>query len=159
MRLSILMFALLFVLGTICGTHEDLYPDDTATPCNEANEGYEIDDRNSGGPLMLPGANCLQCHEYMDAVGTAFMNANGDEPLEGAIIRLTDAEGAIVESTTNEAGNFSFGDMGGHTLVFPVTAEVEVDGAIAAMIEPVETGSCNSCHSCDGEAGAKLHGP
>ena len=114
---------------------------------------------------MLPGANCLACHDgtnneedeapRFDAAGTAFLDLGGSEPVVGALVRITDANDVVVEMETNSAGNF----YTTRTLVFPIDAEIEVDGTVRTMAASVGVGGCNACHACDGEAGGKLTGP
>jgi hypothetical protein len=57
--------------------------------------------------------------------------------------------------TSNKVGNFSMDEF----ISFPISAEVEVDGAIRVMNDPIETGACNTCHTCEGEAGNKIFIP
>ena len=115
------------------------------------------------GPEMLPGADCVACHTRggareapaWSAGGTAFTDIDGTSPLSGATVRVTDSTGEIVEMRTNRVGNF----YTSRSLTPPLTAEIEVDGQIKRMATKPETGACSSCHTCDGEAGGKLHGP
>jgi hypothetical protein len=112
---------------------------------------------------MLPGSDCLACHApggargapTWTAGGTAFERKDGAAPLAGATVRITDAQGSVVEMTTNRVGNFYTRSA----LVPPLQAEIEVNGVIRAMQGSVDTGACSSCHSCDGAAGGKLRGP
>jgi len=113
---------------------------------------------------MLPGSDCLGCHSageiddsdlVYNLAGTLFADADGTAPLEGARIRITDAEDQLITLSSNEVGNF----WSRRALVFPAEVEVEVDGDVVSMVEPLQQGSCNTCHACDGKAEAKLHGP
>jgi len=144
-----------------CGTGGSA--DDPATTCNEENEACDIGGCDGEGGQMLPGSDCLLCHTNGGANeaspytygGTAFMDIDGLDPLSGAIIRITDADGNVTEVDTNAVGNF----YGTGALVFPILAEIEVDGQVRSMVTPVQTGACNSCHVCAGAAGGKLYTP
>ena len=122
------------------------------------------------GANMLPGADCLACHTegnlfeangepehgpFFTAAGTVYTDGDGSAPAEGAIVRITDAFDHVFELTTSEAGNFFMEDP----LSFPLRVEVEVDGEVRQMQDDVESGSCNSCHSCDGTAANKIFIP
>lgn len=168
------LFPLLALVA--CG---DPTKDDPATACNEENEACGPDELCDGeGGEMLPGSDCLACHsagnlpddkaaapkassdgedeeELFTAAGTVFADLDGTAPLSGAIVRITDADGAVVELTTNDVGNFYTSTP----LTAPLSAEIEVDGEIVEMDTTPDEGACNSCHSCEGAAGGKLTGP
>lgn len=167
--------ALLIALSALaaCG---DPTKDDPSTACNEANEACESGLCDGEGGEMLPGADCLACHsagnftddkaaakesdaedadQLFTAAGTVFADLDGTEPLQGAIVRITDADGATVELTSNGVGNFYTSTP----LTAPLSAEVEVDGEIVEMGTTIDDGGCNSCHACEGAAGGKLTGP
>lgn len=154
------------------GDDTDAAADDTDSPAQLATEACVTDNEacepgapgcRGEGPQMLPGSDCLACHVRggdreappWSAGGTAFVDADGTAPLEDAIVRVTDSNGDVVEMETNGVGNF----YTMRTLVPPLQAEIEVDGAVRTMGSSVETGACGSCHSCDGAAGAKIYGP
>lgn len=153
---------------------------ETGVVCDTENETCAPGEcEEEEGPEMLPGANCQACHtagiiddienddddegesdeESEDDVwsfaGTLYADRYGSEPLQGATIRVTDAEGSVHEVTTNRVGNF-YSDA---ALVFPIFAEVEKDGEIVSMAPSQTTGACNSCHNCSGQAGGKMYGP
>lgn len=177
MRASLLP---LLVLLLACDDESDLgTADDPATACNESNEACEPEVCGGEGGQMLPGSDCLACHSegnlvddkgvarakesedgeedgpFFSAAGTVFADLDGTEPLEGALVRITDANGTLVELTTNAVGNFYTDDA----LTPPLSAEIEVDGEIAQMTETPDVGACNTCHACDGSVGGKLTGP
>jgi hypothetical protein len=123
-------------------------------------------------PTMNPGANCMNCHttdmlievdgdppendDYMwTAAGTAFTDEYGRKPAMGAKVRITDAEDNVIELLTNAAGNF----YTEKEIVFPYHVEIEVNGKVEQDPSERDNGSCNECHSCGGEAGAKLFAP
>lgn len=163
------MLALLSLL-VACG---DPTADDTATSCDESNEACAPGTCDGEGANMLPGSDCIACHspgnfaddkaarakeeeeKFWTAAGTVFADADGTEPLVGAIVRVTDADGNVVEMTSNAVGNFYTADP----LTFPILAEVEKDGEIVEMQGEQSTGACNSCHACTGSVGSKMTGP
>ncbi|MBN2799025.1 MAG: hypothetical protein JXX28_07740 [Deltaproteobacteria bacterium] len=134
--------------------------DDTTTACNEANEECTASTCGGDGSSMLPGANCLACHSddvsseapTFGAGGTVFADADGAAPVSGAIIRITDADGQVVELTSNAVGNFYTRT----DLAMPISAEVELNGNVMAMYTTPSTAACSTCHSCGGSAGGKL---
>jgi hypothetical protein len=110
-------------------------------PRTELDWGY-------GGGHMLPGSDCLDCHDGSEAMsaftigGTVFESATCPSGVEGATVHLEDVNsGATLELTTNEMGNF-YSD---EALAGPFWISVEKDGATATMEDP-GSGSCNSCH-------------
>lgn len=165
------LFSLLSLLAACGGAPTG---DDTATTCDETNEACGPGTCDGEGANMLPGADCLACHtpgnfpddkaarakeedeaRFWTAAGTVFADPDGTEPLVGATVRVTDADGNVVEMTSNAAGNFYTADP----LAFPIVAEVEKDGDIVEMQGEQETGACNGCHACTGAVGTKLVGP
>jgi hypothetical protein len=103
-------------------------------------------------PFMKPGGDCIGCHA-LENEGPAFtiagtvMGALDDVEdcfgVEGAIVRITDADGQILELTTNRAGNF----YTSAPFTAPFNAEVELGGAISQMVTPQTDGNCASCHT------------
>ena len=103
-----------------------------------------------GGPSMLPGTDCLECHReggdantHFTVAGTVFESTSCRRGVEGAIVRVTDSTGATLELTTAEVGNF-FSD---EPLVAPLRFSVEVAGVERTMATRVDEGSCASCHA------------
>jgi hypothetical protein len=135
----------------------------TTGTCNDENESCEPGTCSGSGSRMLPGADCLACHSVNGAdeaprwtiAGTAFIDRFGSAALNGATVRVTGADGATIELTTNIVGNFYTSEH----VEKPYTAEVEVDGDVLTMPITQEYGGCNECHACDGTAGGKLYGP
>lgn len=139
-------------------------PDDPDTACNEANEACEPGVCGGEGPTMLPGSNCLACHNAetgaddappYTAAGTLFADSDGSGGLAGATLELTDGAGTTHILTTNDVGNF-YTDV---PLTLPILAAVEFDGERIVMRTAVDTGACTTCHRCEGPAGGKLFGP
>ena len=139
---------------------------DTADPtCNIDNEECAPGVSGCGGEgaNMLPGSDCLECHSrggdneapVWSAGGTLYSDIFGTSKVSGAIVRITDSTGSTVELTSSSKGNF----YTSRTLTPPLSVEVETDAGTVAMGRTVETGACNSCHKCDGEAGGKMYEP
>lgn len=138
----------------------------TPADCDTSNESCAPGTCEGEGPDMLPGSNCLACHSpgnyeededdaFWSVGGTVFTDLDGTDGASGVIVRVTDSLGTMVQMSTSAAGNFYSRDA----LTPPLTAEIEVDGVTIAMGSEVETGACNTCHSCDGEAGGKIYPP
>jgi hypothetical protein len=131
--------------------------------CNDENEECAPGACAGSGSTMLPGSDCLACHSAASsydistwtAAGTVFADYDGHAPLRGATVRITDADGQIVELSTNSAGNF----YTSQPLSFPIQAEVEARDDIVRMARQAESGACNDCHRCQGAASGKLAWP
>ena len=106
------------------------------------------------GPLMLPGADCLSCHDgegrarRWTVAGTIYdePSAPGDAGLHGASVHVADATGRSFALRTNRAGNFYTAEP----VTFPLTVCVERRGVVSCMEEAVTRGSCNVCHGPQG---------
>jgi hypothetical protein len=126
---------------------------------------------NASSNQMLPGTSCVACHnEPQDGAllppplivgGTVYQtghepdNCNGGppDPLDKAIVEITDANKKVYMLQVNLAGNFFWAiDQG--AMVMPFTARVLYQGRVRTMAKPQTSGDCNSCHSQDGESGA-----
>lgn len=140
--------------------------------CNDANEECApgVAGCQGEGANMLPGSDCIACHTGADdgdrraeeegetaalftAAGTVYRDLDGAAGVDGAIVSITDSTGATVTLTTTSKGNF----YTSATLVPPLTASVETEAGVIEMVTAVETGACNTCHSCDGEVGGKIN--
>jgi hypothetical protein len=111
-------------------------------------------DGASGSPLMKPGSRCLDCHRSTAprflVAGTVHGAANdGDDcfGIAGVVVHMVGQDGAVVEATTNEAGNFYVLLDGGATLRIPYTASVSFDGDDVAMENDQTNHDCASCHT------------
>lgn len=113
--------------------------------------------------LMEPGGDCMACHARNGLpsfvfAGTVMGKAHDDTNcagLSGATVKIIDADGQIVQLTTNESGNF-FARTPPASFTFPYTAEVDYNGLVSYMTthrSAAET-DCASCHTASGEAGA-----
>ncbi len=114
------------------------------------------------GPLMMAGENCLECHggtllagepptipeprvaPPWTVAGTVYpsVDAPASGGVEGATVRVTDADGQTLAMVTNRAGNF----YTAAPLRFPLRAAVEYLGVVHDMEPDVPYGGCNSCH-------------
>ncbi len=105
-----------------------------------------------GSPLMSPGEDCVACHDTLTVAGTVFPSASSpaDAGLAGVEVLVTDAAGAQVRLTSNDAGNFFT-----HARVtLPLRrAEVRRGGQVLVM-DGGPGGACNGCHAPGGVAGA-----
>jgi hypothetical protein len=108
------------------------------------------------GPLMRPGEDCMACHggdgsilpervrdaKAWTAAGTVFDPADTAMGIEGAQVRITDADGFSFALRTNLAGNFYTRE----TIRLPLQACIARNGATMCQQGPVTSGACNSCH-------------
>jgi hypothetical protein len=129
------------------------------------------------GPMMMPGADCLECHggggggggaraengegggegdgPPWTVAGTVFhaLDAPTSAGVLGAHVRMIDATGRAVTLRTNAAGNFYLADP----LAFPLQVSIEHGGVVRTMTSPVTYGGCNGCHTWPGgDAGGRL---
>lgn len=142
---------LVFLAGGCDGAET---PGDPAGNCaiGEWKEGDE------GAPLMNPGQDCILCHADNEgpdytAAGTVMEDydvADNCFGVSGITVRITDADGAVLELLTNNAGNFFTREA----IATPYNAEVELDGVVSAMATAQEDTDCMSCHLSVGLNGA-----
>jgi hypothetical protein len=106
------------------------------------------------GPLHRPGQPCRLCHDgslgnppEFSVAGTVFQDASiPSQPLAGATVRLTGADGATYLATTNAAGNF-FATPADFTPVYPMHTSVTTGNTTTMMQSHVgREGSCAGCH-------------
>jgi len=69
------------------------------------------------------------------------------------IVRVTDANGAVYEATTNEAGNFWL-DPATSPIAAPFHVSVLLNNVETPMRGEVTDGNCNACHTRDGAEAA-----
>jgi len=103
--------------------------------CNRCHARGGLED----GPLMLPGEDCLPCHD--GATAPPFTTAGTWGP-PGRTVSISDANGKAVTLVTNAAGNFYTEEA----IAFPLRVSV----AGEAMPDPVTYGGCNRCHGAGG---------
>ena len=107
-----------------------------------------------------PGQPCVTCHgEYaaespiLAVAGTIMSTPFNPVPVEGVLVRLTDAQATVVEKTTNCIGNFQV-TADEWTPAFPLRAEIECptgdpDKPIRRFVmgtRITRDGSCAGCH-------------
>lgn len=118
---------------------------------------------NTSDPEMSPGSDCLGCHAENDgpplvAAGTVYALANNASQiendcfgLEGVEVELEGADGTILSTTTNRAGNFYF-DGYPIDLPKPYVARLRYTTDDGRLISPqmIVTqpyyGGCARCH-------------
>src|SRR5215204_5409730 len=111
---------LLLILAAGCGTA----PPDPS----ECSTGSTWNGGNEESPLMHPGGDCIGCHgsgegprySIAGTVMGAFDDPTDCEGVDGVTVRITDADGAVHEVTTNRAGNFFLTE----DVPVPYTAEI-----------------------------------
>jgi hypothetical protein len=107
-----------------------------------------------GGELMLPGTDCISCHQEggsaadspFTVAGTVFMTDDCPEPVQGAVVHLVDADGVARDLSANEVGNFFTSEP----LAMPLEVSVEYQGVVVDKPRPLNAGSCNMCHQPGG---------
>jgi hypothetical protein len=114
-------------------------------------------EEDGNGPTMLPGEDCLACHnpggsareEWFGAAGTVF-DPDGN-PAAGVTVAVTDSLARAVSDVTNSAGNFYFPQE----LTPPL--QVTISAAAGAVSMADATGACNSCHRAGGSPGPIIY--
>lgn len=150
-RITLAALVLTTALVACADTVEDVPFDRCASGLRWIGDDSESDE-------MLPGSDCIGCHAEDD--GPEFAIAGTvmpilDEPddcfgVEGVTVEITDADGEVTEVTTNRAGNFYVEGA----VARPYQVRLIQGDEVRVMQTPVEDGSCNSCHTAEGEAGA-----
>ena len=114
-----------------------------------------------GNPSMHPGMPCPTCHgpggkaatKEFDIAGTVYPTAHEPDDcngvnVAGAVVVITDANGADHSLTVNSVGNFYHSDFFGfQKFAVPYHARVVFNGQERAMTEAQTVGNCNSCHT------------
>jgi hypothetical protein len=125
---------------------------------------------------MYPGEDCVSCHRSSDglplmAAGTVYGLPDRDgtrtsEPLcfgvEGVRVTITGAEGTVLQTLTNRAGNFYFE---GTPDALPVPFSVQLDYTLPngratrqTMTTQPSYGGCARCHNPHAAEGAATPG-
>lgn len=111
--------------------------------CNRCHaSGANSGGNGTNGPLMLPGQDCLACHDGAQALRWTVAGTWG---VAGNTVTLVDARGQTVTLATNQVGNF----YTSQALTFPLTARVGGQ----QMPAQVTYGGCNRCHGNGGGGG------
>ena len=106
------------------------------------------------GPTHRAGQPCLVCHgsagpnhPEFSVAGTVYRTQTTAEALQGAVVTLTDAEGAMRQIDTNRTGNF-YVEAGAWQPVYPMRVSVSSGGVTTDMKTHVgREGSCATCHT------------
>jgi hypothetical protein len=107
------------------------------------------------GPFHRAGQPCLVCHQDkgeasdkpFTVAGTVFAQPARQVGVEGAEVRLTDADGTKYIAKTNCAGNF-FVTPSEWDPRFPVLVEVAKNNSRRSMRSAIgRDGSCGGCHT------------
>lgn len=144
-----------------CGTEPPVV--EITCTSNQFRPGGEEDESKD----MAPGQACIKCHSTPDDEGEIegprfrFAGTVYPTPHEpdnciatgvgGALIVVTDANGASLQATVRAGGNFF---LEGNQLAMPIQAEIRKDGKVLKMMDPVTSGDCNTCHTAEGAEGA-----
>ncbi len=116
----------------------------TAVDYGGCNRCHALGGTIQTGPDMLPGSDCLSCH---DGKGVPRFTAAGTWP-PPADISITDSAGNRVPLSANQVGNF-FTDV---PLTFPLS--VSVNGTtMEGGLSEADGASCNRCHPRAGGGG------
>jgi hypothetical protein len=126
--------------------------------------GKRWDGDYTGSEEMFPGADCVDCHRVLDgpplmAAGTVYglpdpdgsrTAAPGCFGVEGAHVTITMADGDLLQTTTNRAGNFYF-EGRPDSLKSPFRVDVEftlANGHVTrqSMKTQPSYGGCARCH-------------
>jgi hypothetical protein len=95
------------------------------------------------------GQDCLSCHGKVGGApawtlaGTLYSAASGGAAVSGATIEVIDANGKRLALRTYANGNF----YTNAAVAFPVTVRASKCPSDQTMNEPLNVGSCNSCHN------------
>lgn len=127
-------------------------------------EEDEDEDDLEGSPHMTPGRDCISCHAGEDpddaprysVAGTVYPTLHEEDDcygVDGAIVRITDSNGQVVELATNAAGNF-YRPRSAGTIAVPYTASVIYQGREMPMMGPQTDLNCATCHGVAGTQGA-----
>lgn len=114
---------------------------------------------------MYPGGECVGCHRIFDgpefmAAGTVYGVVDPDGAVttrnqcfgvEGALVTITAADGQVLQTRTNRAGNFYFeGREDALAMPFKVVVQYQQDDGVLTQ-QPMNTspsyGGCARCHT------------
>ena len=119
--------------------------------CEEATDAELREDAQ-----MLPGRECMSCHDEMTAAGTVFpteTSACNGTGVARVKVEILDEDGnTAISLTTNSAGNFYTKEP----LPSPYRARITSrDGTVMEMDSTTDDGNCAHCHRVPGIEDAK----
>ncbi len=105
------------------------------------------------GPTHRPGQPCLVCHggsgpgsPQWAVAGTAYQSEEGDTPLVGGTVTITDATGSERALGTNQVGNFYI-STDDWDPVYPLHVVLSSGEQTIEMSSRINgNGSCANCH-------------
>ncbi len=145
-RIVIAAFAI--AVGAVSASCTDPVLDDAVEA--QGNETENIPQ----GPLHRAGQRCIVCHQPngeasespFTLAGTVFAQPKRQVGVEGAEVRLTDADGTKHITKTNCVGNF-FVKASEWEPKFPILVEVAKGGVRRSMRSPIgREADCAGCH-------------
>jgi hypothetical protein len=101
---------------------------------------------------MDPGSNCVSCHGYLSVAGTVYSSASGGKPVIGATVRITGADGGVLELVTGVDGIFS----SGQAVAFPAKVSVSKCPDTSMMTSTITSGECSATGCHDSSAPVRL---
>lgn len=144
------------LLGPACGGEGEEDGEDEAAdgsaPSEECLSGLAWVAGNVESPRMHPGRDCLDCHASLGeaeevVLGGTVYEANDELDdcfgVPGVTVQITDANLAVHELTSNDAGNFL---IEGTAIATPYTVKLIYEGRERVMVTPQTNTSCNACH-------------
>lgn len=171
-RLAVLRIAVLHItalritvplgLAALCACSEDLVDETSPDVCYSQKRWIG---GLTGNEEMFPGGECVGCHRIFDgpefmAAGTiygvfdpegAVTTRNECFGVEGALVTITAADGQVLQTRTNRAGNFYFeGRESSLAKPYKVVVGYEQDDGTVTQ-QPMNTspsyGGCARCHT------------
>lgn len=155
------------IVALLAACGEDLVRD---VPTDSCASGKRWVGELTASDEMFPGTDCVGCHRALDgpelmAAGTVYglPDADGSRTVEefcfgveGAQVTITTADGEVLQTRTNRAGNFYFQGRP-ESLVTPYRVEVEYTLAnghrtVQPMVTQPSYGGCGYCHNPAAEA-------
>lgn len=159
-------------LGLLASCNDELVED---VPTSVCASGKRWAGEFTPNEEMYPGQDCVSCHLSLDgpplmAAGTVYGLPDRDGArtsvpycfgVEGVLVTITGAEGTVLQTRTNRAGNFYFE---GDPDALPVPFSVQLDYALPSgrtvqtMTTQPSYGGCGRCHDPTAAAAAATPG-
>ncbi len=148
-RKHMIVGALVLAAAAVSASCTDPVLDDTVDAQGKETKGIPQ------GPLHRAGQRCTACHQEggeaseapFTIAGTVFAQPKRQVGVEGAEVRLTDADGTKHITKTNCVGNF-FVKKSEWEPKFPILVEVAKGGVRRSMRSPIGRATdCAQCHT------------